>query len=223
MYLTRRAFAGGAAAVAFGMPFAARLGAAPLPGTYDAAIAAIAAYAEQHRIFFNLPGLTLGLTVPGGPQLTRHFGLAEVRGRTPITDDTLFQVGSISKLMTAALVHQYAAAGQIRLSDKIADLMPDIRIQGGAAITVQQLLDHVSGLPADSPLFPPGGLWTGFTPGSQWSYSNTGYDILGKLVEHVGGRPLAQQLHARLLQPLGMSQSYGALTADRSHPFCPGL
>lgn len=222
MYLTRRAFAGGAAAVALGAPFATRLGAAPLSGAYDAAIAAIAAYAEQHRIYFNLPGLTLGLTVPGGPQLARHFGVAETGARTPITDETLFQVGSISKLMTAALVHQYAASGQFRLSDKIADLMPEIPVPASPAITVQQLLDHVSGLPADSPLFPPGGLWTGFTPGSQWSYSNTGYDILGKLIEHAGGRPLAQQMQARLFQPLGMSRTYGAITADRRTRFAQG-
>ena len=222
MYVTRRAFAGGAAAVALSVPLAARLGAAPLPGAYDAALAAIDAYAEQHRQFFNLPGLTLGLTVPGGPDLARHYGFAETGARTPITDDTLFQVGSISKLMTAALVHQYVAAGQFRLSDKITDLMPAIPVPVSAGITVQQLLDHVAGLPADSPLFPPGGLWIGFRPGSQWSYSNTGYDILGKLIEHFGGRPLAQQVQTRLFQPLGMKQSFGALTSDQRTRFAQG-
>ncbi|MEO7564614.1 MAG: serine hydrolase domain-containing protein [Sphingomicrobium sp.] len=203
-------------------PFAGRLGAVPLAGVYDSAIAAIAAYAEQHRSFFNLPGLTLGLTVPGDPQLTRHFGFAEAGAKTAITDRTLFQVGSISKLMTAALVHQYAASGQIRLSDKIADLMPEIPVPAKDGITVQQLLDHVSGLPADSPLFPPGGLWTGFKPGSQWYYSNTGYDILGKLIEHLGGRPLSRQLHDRLFEPLGMAHTIGAITADQRTLFAQG-
>ena len=222
MLLTRRGFAGGAVGLAFSAPFAARLGAAPSLSAYDVAIAAIDAYARQHRDFFNLPGLTLGLTVPGGPQLSRHFGFAEAGARSPITDETLFQVGSISKLMSAALVHQYAASARIRLADRIADLVPEIPLPNGAGITVQQLLDHVSGLPADSQLFPAGGLWIGFKPGSQWSYSNTGYDVLGKLIEHLGGKPLGQQLHDRLFAPLGMTRTYGAITADQRSRFAQG-
>ena len=223
--LTRRGFAGGALGVAvgaLGMPFAGRLGAAPSPGAFDSAIAAIGAYAEQHRTYFNLPGLTLGLTVPGGPQLARQFGVAEAGARTPITDETLFQIGSISKLLSAALVHQYAASGRIRLEDRISDLVPEIPLPKDAGITVQQLLDHVSGLPADAPLFPPGGLWIGFKPGSQWSYSNTGYDVLGKLIEHLGGKPLGQQLDERLFKPLGMARTYGAITADQRTRFAQG-
>ncbi|MGH6784010.1 MAG: serine hydrolase domain-containing protein, partial [Sphingomicrobium sp.] len=220
--MTRRGFAGGALGLALGAPFAGRIGAAPNPGAFDAAIAAIAAYAQRHLRHFNLPGLTLGLTVPGGPQLARHFGVAEAGARTPITDETLFQVGSISKLMSAALVHQYATAGRIRLSDRISDLVPEIPLPKEAGITVQQLLDHVSGLPGDAPLFSPGGLWIGFKPGSQWSYSNTGYDVLGKLIEHLGGKPLARQLSERLFAPLGMTRTYGAITADQRSRFAQG-
>ena len=223
MLLTRRGFAGGAAGVVLAAPFAARIGATPLlAGGYDSAIAAIGEYAEQHRAFFNLPGLTLGMTVPGGPQLSRHFGFADLGARTAIGDSTLFEVGSISKLMSAALIHQFAASGRIRLSDRIVDLLPEIPVPAKDGITVQQLLDHVAGLPADAPLFPPGGLWTGFKPGSQWSYSNTGYDILGKLLEHLGGKSLSRLLAERLFAPLGMSQTHGAITAGDRTRFAQG-
>ena len=47
------------------------------------------------------------------------------------------------------------------------------------------------GLPGDAPMFPEGGLWTAYAPGAHWHYSNTGYEILGKLAEHLGGKPLA--------------------------------
>jgi hypothetical protein len=78
-------------------------------------------------------------------------------------------------------------------------------------IEVQHLLDHVAGLPDDSPAFPEGGLWTAYAPGRHWHYSNTGYEILGKLAEHVGQKPLAQLLEERIFAPLGMNRSRGAI------------
>lgn len=221
--LTRRQFGlrlGGAAALAGIAP--ARLAAATFSPSLDHAMAAITAYAEQHRAFMNLPGLTLGIAVPGGQPLTRHFGFAELGAKTPITDETLFQVGSISKLMVAAVIHQMIAEGRFSLTDPIARLMPDIPVPAGDGITVQQLLDHVAGLAADAPLFPPGGLWTGFKPGTHWSYSNTGYDILGKLAEHHGGKPLDRLLEERLFKPLGMGRTTGAITSDKRTLYAQG-
>lgn len=221
--LTRRQFGlrlGGAATLAGIGP--ARLAAAVARPALDQAMAAIAAYAEQHRAYMNLPGLTLGIAIPGGPPLVRHFGYAELGARTPITDQTLFQVGSISKLMVAAVIHQMVSEGRFSLTDTIAKLMPDIPVPAGDGITVQQLLDHVSGLPADAPLFPPGGLWTGFKPGTHWSYSNTGYDILGKLAEHYGQKPLDRLLDERLFKPLGMAMTAGAITSDKRTRFAQG-
>jgi hypothetical protein len=78
------------------------------------------------------------------------------------------------------------------------------------------MLDHVAGLPGDAPVFSDGGLWTAYAPGAHWHYSNTAYEILGKLAEHLGGKPLAQLLHERIFVPLGMRRTRGAiLGADR--------
>jgi hypothetical protein len=140
-----------------------------------------------------------------------NFGYANREARTPITADTLFQIGSITKVMVAALLHQFAAQGRLRLSDRLSDLLPEIALPAGNRIQVQHLIDHVAGLPGDAPMFPDGGLWTAYAPGEHWHYSNTAYEILGKLAEHIGRKPLAALLRDRIFAPLGMRRSHGAI------------
>jgi D-alanyl-D-alanine carboxypeptidase len=215
MHLSRRTFAGGALSLAVGSQFPrqalaqSNLGLAP-------ALAAIRAYGEAHLEHFHLPGMTLGLVTPNGERTVLNFGFANADARTAITPGTLFQIGSISKVMVAAVLHQLASEGRFRLTDRLSDLLPVVPFPTGNTIQVQHLLDHVAGLPGDAPMFPDGGLWTAYTPGAHWHYSNTGYEILGKLAEHFSGKPLAQLLRERIFAPLGMNESRGAiLDADR--------
>jgi CubicO group peptidase (beta-lactamase class C family) len=214
MPITRRAFTTGALSATLA---SRAMGQSPPPAPALAtAFAAIQRYGDAHRQFFNLPGMTLAVAAPGPVRQTFNFGFANADARSAITPDTLFQIGSISKVMVALLIHQFAAEGRLRLSDRISDLMPAIALPSGNAISVQHLLDHVAGIPGDAPLFPSGGLWTAYAPGAHWHYSNTGYDILGKLAEHLGRKPLALLLHERVLMPLGMTRSRGAIIgADR--------
>jgi CubicO group peptidase (beta-lactamase class C family) len=215
MLISRRAFTGGALSVALGSQFASP-GRAQEP-KFAAALAAIRTYGDAHVSHFGLPGMTLGVTMPGGFGTAMNFGFANAAARTPITGDTLFQVGSISKLMNAAVLHQFVAEDRLRLTDRISALLPEIPLPPGNAITVQHLLDHTAGIPGDAPAFPDGGLWTAYAPGEHWHYSNTGYDILGKLIAHLAGKPLALVLHERLFVPLGMQRSRGAIVAaDRT-------
>jgi CubicO group peptidase (beta-lactamase class C family) len=186
------------------------------------AIEAIRAYGEVHRRAFGLPGMTLGVTTPDGFSTVLDFGLASLEDRRPITPDTLFQIGSISKVMTANLIHQFAAEGRLRLTDRVSSLLPSVPLPTGNGIQVQHLLDHVAGLPSDAPLFPAGGLWTAYAPGAHWHYSNTGYEILGKLAEHAGNKPLARLLHERILAPLGMRRSRGAIVAADRRLYAQG-
>ncbi|HJP69918.1 MAG TPA: serine hydrolase domain-containing protein, partial [Sphingomicrobium sp.] len=215
MQLTRRSFTSGALSVVLGGPLAA-----PVLAQSDrqmaAALNAIRGLGEAELSFNHLPGMTLGLVTPDGRRSVLNFGYADLEARTSISVDTLFQVGSITKLMVAALLHQFAAEGKLRLTDRVSDLMPQIPLPRGEPIQVQHLLDHSAGLPGDSPVYPDGGLWTSYAPGAHWHYSNTGYEILGKLAEHVAGKPLAQLLRERIFTPLGMSRSRGAIIgADR--------
>jgi len=215
MHISRRAFTAGALSAAVSVRFASPALAQGSPAI-DAAIAAIRAHGEEHLRHFGLPGLTLGLTTPAGLSTVLDFGFANRDNRAPISPDTLFQIGSISKSMTSAVVHQLAAEGRLKLSDRVSALLPVVHLPSGNTITVQHLLDHSAGLPDDAPLFADGGLWTSYAPGQHWHYSNTGYDMLGKIAEHAGGKPLGRLLAERIFAPLGMRRSKGAIiAADR--------
>ena len=221
MDLTRRDFTAGAlgAGVALQLPDRAF---AQVPAALGPAIEAIRAHAEAHRRTFGLPAMTLGLTAPNGFATVLDFGFANAEARTPITPDTLFQIGSITKVMTALVVHQLAAEGRLKLTDRVSDLLPGMALPSGNPIRVQHLLDHVAGLPSDAPLFPEGGLWTAYAPGAHWHYSNTAYDMLGKLAEHSGGKPLDRLLTERIFRPLRMKRSRGAIVAADRHLYAQG-
>jgi D-alanyl-D-alanine carboxypeptidase len=212
MDISRRAFTGGALTLALSSQLAAP--ALAQDPRRAAALGAIRAYGEAHLQHFRLPGMTLGVTTPDGFSTVMNFGYANADARTQITPDTLFQVGSISKLMNAAVLHQFVQEGRLHLTDRISDLLPTIPLPPGNMIEIQHLLDHVAGLPGDAPAFPEGGLWTAYAPGAHWHYSNTGYEILGKLNEHLGGKPLSRILKDRLFLPLGMNRSRGAITGE---------
>src|SRR3954468_17998724 len=112
MLISRRAFTGGALSVALGSQLAAP--AFAQDARRAAALAGIRAYGEAHLRHFGLPGMTLGFTTPDGFSTVLDFGYANADARTPITPETLFQVGSISKLMNAAVLHQFVAEGRLR-------------------------------------------------------------------------------------------------------------
>ena len=133
--ISRREFTTGVVGVAAAAPFSTPLLAqAPAP-SIEAAIAAIRAHADAHMRYFALPGMTLGLTAPNGFSTVLNFGYAEVETRAPIGPDTLFQIGSISKMMTAVVVHQLAAEGRLKLEDRVSSILPEVPLPSGNAIT----------------------------------------------------------------------------------------
>lgn len=214
MHASRREFTCGTLGLAIAGPAAAKA-AAPSP-RIAAALREIADYADAHRRFFSLPALTLSLTTPDGFTTTIDRGFADLDVRRPISAATLFQIGSITKSFTASLFHQFAAEGRLRLSDDARSLLPDAGWPD-TMVTLQHLLDHDSGLPEDGPAHRSSGrLWLGYAPGAHWSYSNIGYVLLGRIAERVGGMPLGRQFTSRMLAPLGMAHSRGAvIAADR--------
>jgi len=218
MQIDRRSFTKGAMALAASGALGGRAAAqlAPALSPQQRAMGAIQDYAEAHRRWFGLPGMTLSVTSPGGFSSVVNTGFANLDAQTPITADTLFQIGSISKSFTGALLHQFVSEGRLKLSDRIVRILPHAPLPATSPIEVQHLLDHVAGIPGDAPLFVRGGLWTAYAPGRHWHYSNTGYELLGLLAEHVGGKPLARLLAERIYRPLGMIRTRGAIAgADR--------
>jgi CubicO group peptidase (beta-lactamase class C family) len=218
MQIDRRNFTSGAMALFASGSLSGRAFAQLAPGLspQQRAMGAIEDYAEAHRRWFGLPGMTLSVISPSGFSSVVNTGVANLDSQAPITADTLFQIGSISKSLTAAVLHQFVSEGRLKLSDRITAILPHTPLPASSPIEVQHILDHVAGLPGDPPLFVRGGLWTAYAPGKHWHYSNTGYDLLGQLVQHVGGKPLDAILAERLFSPLGMIRTRGALkAADR--------
>jgi len=150
------------------------------------------------------------------------YGLATVSPPEPVESQTVFRIGSLTKQFTAAAILKLAEEGKLKLEDTLSTWLPDF--PGGNRITVHRLLNHTSGIhsyteEADflkavrSPIepqlllekiatYPPD-----FRPGAAWKYSNSGYFILGYLVERLSGKSYGSYLEDTFFKPLNMSQT----------------
>ncbi len=155
----------------------------------------------------------------------KGFGLANMEWNIPNAPNTRFRLGSITKQFTATLIMQLVEQGKVKLDGKISDYLPQYRKDIGEKVTVHQLLNHTSGIPSYTGL--PGFFndvsrdpYTvdeflkkyasnnlAFEPGSKFSYNNSGYFILGAIIEKVSGRTYEQVLKEKILDPLGMTNT----------------
>lgn len=174
---------------------------------YDAALKALCKYVDVHRAAYGLPGMTVSVTDAEGLKAVITAGWSDIDRREPVTPEHVFQIGSISKSFAGLATLRMVDAGKFGVDTEVRDLLPQVALPDGVRITVRHLLTHTSGLPEDAPLFPRGGaarLWVGFTPGSQFSYSNLGYELLGLIAEHVEQAPYTEVLATRVMGPLGL-------------------
>jgi len=154
----------------------------------------------------------------------KGFGMANFEWQIPNTPNTKFRIGSVTKQFAAALILQLVEDGKVDLQANIRTYIPDYPEKTGNIITVHHLLTHTSGIPNYTSLpdfrnhirnpFTPdefvetfSELELDFEPGSSWSYSNSGYFLLGVIVEKVTGNSWEDELQARILKPLGMTNS----------------
>lgn len=156
----------------------------------------------------------------------RAFGLANREWNVPNDLATKFEIGSMTKQFTALLVLQFVNEGRIKLEAHVSDYLPYYRKDTGSRITVSQLLSHTSGVPnfISIPGFLDGPasrrVYTvrefvnqycsgdpEFEPGAKFSYSNSGYFLLGAILEQVSGDSYEQLLQERIFSPLGMKDS----------------
>ena len=185
-------------------------------GPADPVTSPLKSYIEQHRATWGLPGMTVALVTRDGYEAIVTDGLADIEQNIPVRPDHLFQVGSISKMFTALAAWSLIDEGKLSPDVKVLDVLKGLQIQGGADIRLQNLLNHTAGLPADSAMFVEGGLWSGFRPGTNWSYSNCGYELAGKIVANADGRLFPDVVQARVLDKIGMGATAAAMhVADR--------
>jgi CubicO group peptidase (beta-lactamase class C family) len=153
------------------------------------------------------------------------FGMANMEWAIPNASDTRFRLGSITKQFTSMLTLQLVEQGKIKLDGKISDYLPDYRKDIGEKVTIHHLLTHTSGIPSytSQPGFfenvsrnpfkvadfvtkhTSGDLE--FEPGSKYTYNNSGYFLLGAIIEKVTGKSYEQVLKENILDPLGMKNT----------------
>lgn len=177
----------------------------------------VAAYMQKNHV----PGVAVELYVEGKPY-SYYFGYANPDKKTPVTKKTIFEVGSISKIMTSILFAQEIDFAKMGLTDPVTKYVPDLP-HSFAQTTVQSLATHTSGLPFSMP----GGLKSeddlnhylanlkpSYAPNKQWVYSNFGVGMLGYTLEKVTHKDLNQLYQKRILLPLGM-QPIGLIVPDK--------
>ena len=215
-----------AAALALVVPATARAG-APV----DPPLAAFDAIAARAQAKHGAPGFAFAVVHHGRTVYARGFGLADVAQNEPVTRETPFVVGSISKQFTAVAVLQLRDAGKLRLEDPLARYLP--ALPNANAITLRMLLNQTSGLhnyplttehpwPLTGAIAPRqifAFLATDrpdFEPGAQFEYSNANYAALADVVARASGMTYDAYLRRKVFEPLGMASSGAGLGAQRA-------
>jgi CubicO group peptidase (beta-lactamase class C family) len=187
-----------------------------------AVVAALDSLAQIAVTSGGLPGLSLAVVQDGRVLLARGYGKARLAPDQPASATTMFAVGSVTKEFTCAAVLLLQEAGKLSVHDPVAKWYPGLT--RADEITLLDLMNHVSGYPdyypldfVDRRMRRPiateelirryGGGALDFPPGTRWSYSNTGYIILGRIVERVSGEPFGAFLARRIFRPLGMTHT----------------
>lgn len=179
------------------------------------------------------------LVAEGGRAIFKKgFGLANMEWNIPNRPDTKFRLGSITKQFTAMLILQLVEEGKISLEGKLSEYLPYYREDTGKKVTIHHLLTHTSGIPsytslpnfADEISRDPYGVeefvktyCSGdmeFEPGARFNYNNSGYFLLGAVIEKITGQPYEKVLEERIFKPLGMKDSgydhHGPIISNRA-------
>lgn len=168
------------------------------------------------------PGVSVIVTRRGQTVYAAGRGMGDVAGRRPLAASSVFRLGSITKQFTAAVILQLVGEGRISLDDPLSRFFPDYP-QPGATATVRQLLNHTSGVQSYTSI--PDWMMTNMNrpqstadmiasfrnvpspsqPGQVWSYNNSGYVLLGAIIEKVTGKSWYEAVRERISRPLGLT------------------
>src|SRR5829696_1984739 len=174
-------------------------------------------FIARHMRETGAPGMTLALANREGLIRASSYGYADTKAGQRVVPETMFEIGSISKSFVGLTLMQLRDEGKLDLNKPIVEYLPWLKINSKfAAITTHHILTHTAGLPGAPLLLDAllGELWTAYEPGKRFLYSNTGYNILGFLIEAMDNRPCAEAMLAGMLAPMGMSASSPIITND---------
>jgi CubicO group peptidase (beta-lactamase class C family) len=180
------------------------------------------------------PGAAVAVVSGDRIVFSKGFGVANVETGQSVTPDTLFRIGSTTKIFTAITLLALAEEGKLRIDRPVGDYAKGLT-PALARLTAHQILSHTAGMIDVDPDYGPhdesalgttvrawGDDYVFTEPGIIFSYSNEGYDLLGYVIEQAGGRPYARQVRERLLVPLGMTRSAFRPDVAMTYPFSQG-
>ena len=187
------------------------------------------AYLQRQRDVYKIPALVVGVIRSGQLTIGRAIGLSNVELGVPASTESVFEIGSISKQFTAYAILMLSEQAKLELNAPVGRYLPDLP-PSWARPTLHQLLGHTSGLPDFEEAFGYGvyretpsdaefqkrllGLQINSEPGEKWSYSNTNYWLLARVIEQVSGQTYAQFMQERIFAPLGMTSTRTALPSQ---------
>jgi len=175
------------------------------------------------------PGASIIVIKEGRTLLRKGYGMADMELGVKVEPDMVFRLGSITKQFTAVSILMLAEQGKLSLTDDIKKFFPDYPTNG-RTITVEHLLTHTSGIKSYTSIRAWLSMWrkdmtvaelidlfknepADFEPGTQWSYNNSGYILLGAIIEKISGMTYEQFLQKNIFDPLGMKHTfYGSAT-----------
>jgi D-alanyl-D-alanine carboxypeptidase len=171
----------------------------------------------------HIPGLTLAVVREGKLIKAQGYGVANMEANAPASVESVFEIGSITKQFTAAAIMLLVEEGKVKLDDKISVYLADLHPpEAWNNVSVRNLLTHTSGIKTYTGL--PGfefskhlkkeefvkalaGFPLDFPPGEKYSYSNSGYNLLGFILEKASKRPYWEFMRERIFKPLEMNQT----------------
>ncbi|MFI5170877.1 MAG: serine hydrolase [Chitinophagales bacterium] len=170
------------------------------------------------------PGATAFVAKNGKIIYEGAFGMANLELDEPMQIDNVFRIGSITKQFTAVAILQLMEKGKLKLDDEITKFIPDYPMQG-KKITIEHLLTHTSGIQSYTSMKDYMTRMTldlsptemidhfknepmQFDPGTAWEYSNSGYFLLGYIIEKISGKTYGEYLQENFFDPIGMTNSY---------------
>lgn len=182
-------------------------------------------YIVRQEIDVQGPGIAIAVVKDGMPVHIKGYGIANLEWNCPIQPDTVFRLASITKQFTATAIMLLESQGKLHLNDSITVYLPDYPTQG-RSITISHLLNHTSGIKSytsldtfldhivTKPLSPDNLLAyfkdhpLEFEPGTRFQYNNSGYHLLGLIIEKIAGISYGQFIQQHIFQPLNMHHSY---------------
>ena len=171
----------------------------------------------------RIPGVSLALTDRTRLLRVKTYGFANLDSRAPLRPDHLLEIGSISKSFTSIALLQLRDEGRFDPKTPVTTYLPWFSIESSfEPLTPHDLLSHTAALPRDrddivSSLYQAVALKervVGEAPGQHFRYSNIGYQVLSYMLEELSGKPYAEIIRARILEPLGMTHTVPAITSD---------